>query len=109
LVGDEGIGKSLWTIRAMASVTTGKAWGPFTITGDPEDVILIATEDGWSDTIRPRLDVAEADLERLYVFSEKDDGTGTPIFPEAMAKLHAAPIRPALVVVDAWIDRWLEG
>jgi hypothetical protein len=24
LVGDEGIGKSLWTIRAIASITTGK-------------------------------------------------------------------------------------
>jgi RecA-family ATPase len=26
LVGDEGIGKSLWAIRAMACVTSGKPW-----------------------------------------------------------------------------------
>lgn len=57
LVGDEGIGKSLWTIRAMATITSGKPWGPFTIRSAPADVVLIATEDGWSDTIRPRLDV----------------------------------------------------
>jgi RecA-family ATPase len=63
LVGDEGIGKSLWTIRAIASITTGKPWGPFTIASEPADVILIATEDGWADTIRPRLEVAEADLD----------------------------------------------
>jgi RecA-family ATPase len=63
LVGDEGIGKSLWTIRALASVTTGKPWGPFTIASDPADAILIATEDGWMDTIRPRLEVVEANLD----------------------------------------------
>jgi hypothetical protein len=27
LVGDEGIGKSLWTIRAIEAITTGKPWG----------------------------------------------------------------------------------
>jgi AAA domain len=104
LVGDEGIGKSLWTIRAIASTTTGKTWGPFTIAGDPADVILIATEDGWSDTIRPRLEVAEADFDRLHVFSEGTDGTGLPTFPKDMNVLRDQRIRPSLVVVDAWID-----
>jgi RecA-family ATPase len=56
LVGDEGIGKSLWTIRAMSAISTGKPWGPFTIADHAAEVILIATEDGWSDTIRPRLE-----------------------------------------------------
>ena len=62
LVGDEGIGKSLWTIRAIEAITTGEPWGPFTIASDPANVVLIATEDGWEDTIRPRLDVTKADL-----------------------------------------------
>jgi nicotinamidase-related amidase len=104
LVGDEGIGKSLWTIRAIASITTGKPWGPFTIASDPVDVILIATEDGWSDTIRPRLEVAEADIDRVYVFSQSTDGTGPPTFPKDMEMLRNQPIKPSLVVVDAWID-----
>jgi hypothetical protein len=104
LVGDEGIGKSLWTIRAISSITTGKAWGPFTILSDPADVILVATEDGWSDTIRPRLEVADADLDRVYVFSESSDGTGSPTFPDDMGMLRNQPIKPSLVVVDAWID-----
>jgi RecA-family ATPase len=64
LVGAEGIGKSLWSIRAVASITTGHPWGPFTSPSDPADAILIATEDGWEDTIRPRLEVASADLHR---------------------------------------------
>jgi hypothetical protein len=104
LVGAEGIGKSLWTIRAIASITTGHPWGPFTSPSDPADAILIATEDGWEDTIRPRLEVACADLERAHVLCADNDGTGTPTFPEDMSALGECEIAPSLVVVDAWID-----
>jgi hypothetical protein len=103
LVGAEGIGKSLWTIRAMSSVTTGAAWGPFTITDESADVVLIATEDGWSDTIRPRLEVAGADLSKLHILSEERDGTG-PATSKDLAVLENSGVRPALVVLDAWID-----
>jgi hypothetical protein len=104
LVGAEGIGKSLWTIQAIASITTGKSWGPFTITSEPADGILIATEDGWEDTIRPRLEVASADLDRVHVLCAGDDGTGTPTFPDDMSALRGIGITPSLLVVDAWID-----
>ncbi|MCA2263966.1 AAA family ATPase [Mycobacterium marseillense] len=103
LVGAEGIGKSLWAIRAMATVTTGQPWGPFTIADDPADVVLIATEDGWSDTIRPRLEIAGADLSRLYLLSAEDDGTG-PGMTTDIAVLNERGIKPSLVVLDAWID-----
>jgi RecA-family ATPase len=88
LVGDEGIGKSLWTIRAVEAITTGEPWGPFTIASDPANVALIATEDGWEDTIRPRLDVTNADLSRLEVLCENADGTGHPTFPSDMPVLR---------------------
>jgi hypothetical protein len=104
LVGAEGIGKSLWAIRAIASITSGESWGPFTIANDPADAILIATEDGWEDTIRPRLEVACADLDRVHVLCADDDGTGTPTFPDDMPALRSMGITPSLVVVDAWID-----
>jgi hypothetical protein len=104
LVGAEGIGKSLWTIRAIASITTGDSWGPFTISGDPAEAIPIATEDGWEDTIRPRLEVASADLDRVHVLCVDNDGTGTPTFPDDMSALRGIEITPSLVVVDAWID-----
>jgi RecA-family ATPase len=103
LVGEEGIGKSMWTIQALAAVTTGRAWGPF-IASEPRDAIIIATEDGWSDTVRPRLEVAGADLDRVYVFSERDDGEGSPLFPAHMPLLRSYDMKPALVVVDSWID-----
>ncbi len=104
LVGAEGIGKSLWAIRAITSVTTGESWGPFTISSDPADAILIATEDGWEDTIRPRLEVAGADLDRVHVLCADEDGTGTATFPEDMPALWKFEVAPSLVVVDAWID-----
>jgi hypothetical protein len=104
LVGAEGIGKSLWAIRAIASITTGEPWGPFTIASDPGNAILIATEDGWEDTIRPRLEVAHADLARVHVLCADDDGTGSPTFPDDMSALRENEFAPSLVVVDAWID-----
>ena len=94
LVGAEGIGKSLWAIRAITSTSTGEPWGPFTIISDPADAILIATEDGWEDTIRPRLEVASADLNRVYVLCADDDGTGTPTFPDDMSALQNIGIAP---------------
>jgi hypothetical protein len=62
---------------------------------------LIATEDGWEDTIRPRLEVACADLERVHVLCADNDGTGTPTFPDDMSALWEREIEPSFVVVDA--------
>jgi hypothetical protein len=104
LVGAEGIGKSLWAIRAASSITTGTPWGPFIIGNSPADAVLIATEDGWEDTVRPRLEVAGADLNHLHVLCVDEDGTGTPTFPEDMPVLQDMEVAPSLVVVDAWID-----
>jgi AAA domain len=104
LVGAEGISKSLWAIRAVASITTGTPWGPFTIGNGPADAVLIATEDGWEDTVRPRLEVAGADLDHLHVLCVDEDGTGTPTFPQDMPVLQDNAVAPSLVVVDAWID-----
>ena len=112
LVGAEGIGKSLWSIRAIASITTGHPWGPFTSASDPADAILIATEDGWEDTIRPRLEVACADLDRVHVLCADNDGTGTPTFPDDMSALreHRDRAEPRCGgCVDRHGARWLTG
>jgi hypothetical protein len=67
-------------------------------------VILVLTEDDWSTVVRPRLEVAEVDLNRVHVVAVERDGSGAPTFPDHMDVLTSTEITPALVVVDAWLD-----
>lgn len=105
LVGDEGIGKSLLWVWIAAAVTTGKALPEFGIpTRKPSRVVLVCTEDDWATTVRPRLDVAGADISMVQVICTEDDGSGAPVFPRDLFLIVEAHPAPALVVVDAWLD-----
>jgi AAA domain len=105
LVGDEGIGKSLLWVWVAAAVTTGKALPQFGIPArEAATVILVCTEDDWTTTVRPRLDVAGADLNLVEVICTEDDGSGSPVFPRDLFLIVEAEQRPALIVVDAWLD-----
>ena len=66
LIGDEGIGKSLLWVLIVAAVTTGKEMPEFGIPARAPARVLIAaiTEDDWQTVVRPRLEVAGADLDR---------------------------------------------
>ncbi len=63
IAGDPGLGKSFVTLDMAARVSRGRAWpdAPEQTT-TPGGVVLLNAEDGTSDTIRPRLDGAGADL-----------------------------------------------
>lgn len=104
LVGDEGIGKSLLWVWIVASLTTGTALPEFGIParGAAMKVLLIFTEDEWSSTIRPRLEVAGADLDFITVICTEEDGSGSPVFPRDMNLVLEAG--PDLVIVDAFAD-----
>ena len=66
LVGDEGIGKSLWWVLIVAHITTGMALPDLGLPArEPRDVLLILTEDSWTGEVRTRLEVAGADFTRL--------------------------------------------
>lgn len=105
LVGDEGIGKSLMWVWVAAAVTTGKPLPEFGIPEtDPGHVIVVVTEDDWCSTVRPRLEVAGADLANISVICTEDDGSGAPVFPRDLHLIADAAPAPALVVVDAWLD-----
>lgn len=105
LCGDEGIGKSLLWVWIAAAVTTGKPLPEFGIPArDPAQVLLVVTEDDWSSTVLPRLEVAGADLERVSVICVERDGSGAPVFPRDINLIAEAETRPALVVIDAWLD-----
>lgn len=103
LVGDEGIGKSLWWVWVAAAVSTGNPLPEFGIPRrDPGTVVLVLTEDEWAYTVRPRLEVAGADLDHILVICTDSDGSGAPMFPRDMPLIVEA--QPTFVVVDAFLD-----
>lgn len=66
LDGRAGLGKSTLVMDLIARASQG---GPMPYDGhtfEPVTVLIAGVEDGWGDTIRPRLDAAEADLARVH-------------------------------------------
>lgn len=105
LVGEEGIGKSMLWVWLFAALTTGKGleeWG--IAAGAPQHCLAVVTEDDWTSTVRPRLEAAGADLDYISVICEEKDGSGAPIFPRDLEIVEQVEHRPALIVVDAWLD-----
>lgn len=108
LVGDEGIGKSLMWAWVLGAVTTGRALPEFGIPARPaEDAVIVITEDEWTSTVRPRLEVVGVDLDRVFVICTDSDGSGAPTFPKDMYLISGDErdvVSPGLIVVDAWLD-----
>lgn len=76
IAGDPGLGKSLITSTFAAAVSKGYTW-PLTDSVSPMgSVVLLSAEDDPADTIRPRLDAADADCTRIHIIEairEKDE------------------------------------
>lgn len=67
IAGDPGLGKSMLTANLAAHVSTGKPW-PAGLGACPQgDVLFVSAEDDPADTIRPRLDAAGADSDRVHI------------------------------------------
>jgi hypothetical protein len=75
LMGDKAVGKSSVAIDMAARISTGRAWPRFG--HDPEvrapkgSVIILCKENDISRIIRPRLEAAKADLNRVYTVGYK--------------------------------------
>ena len=61
LIGDPGLGKSLLTADVASRATRGASF-PDGAACEPGSAIFLSAEDDAADTIRPRLDAAEADV-----------------------------------------------
>lgn len=85
LAGREGIGKSTWAYRIAAQLTTGELSGAFH--GQPQSVVVVATEDAWAQVIVPRLTAAEADLSRVIRVDAVEQGHDTSLM--LPADIHA--------------------
>lgn len=81
IAGDPGLGKSLLTAFLAAVVSKGYKW-PLDDTPAPQgSVVLLSAEDDAADTIRPRLDAADADCSRIHILQavQGTDEDGKPI------------------------------
>lgn len=66
IAGDPGLGKSMLTVALASAVSTGARWPVSGGNAPIGSVIMLSAEDSLADTIRPRLDAAEADCSKIY-------------------------------------------
>lgn len=104
--GDPGLGKSLTTLDISARVSTARHMpdGSRGHLGGPRGVVLLSAEDDPADTIRPRLEMAGADLTKIAILTEVRAGAGKPRPPHLgdLQALRSAiqDLNAALVVID---------
>ncbi|BAF61058.1 MAG: AAA family ATPase [Pelotomaculum sp.] len=107
LEGDPGVGKTWLALQLAAIVSRGDPFpgldGVPRERREPANVVYLSAEDGLADTLRPRLDKAGADVNRVYALTgwEGKSKTGS-ITLLALDVIETAlqQVKPALVVVD---------
>lgn len=106
--GFPGDGKSHVATSIAAALTTGRPL-PGCLATTPTDVLWLSYEEDPNDTIRPRLEAAGADLERVHLVEGVDRGDGTPgevstehvaLIEEKFVELHETGNPVRLLVVD---------
>ena len=101
LVGETGRGKSTIECDLAARWTTGTVEGDWE--GQPVHVLIASSEDSPSTTIRPRLEMAGADLSKVHFLTMKKNGIEVGIkIPEDLAQVEAAMLAcgARILVID---------
>jgi hypothetical protein len=93
--GDPATAKSTMTLDLAARVIIGSSWPDGAPGGPPAPVLLLSAEDGWGDTVRPRLEAAGADLERCLCVAARE-----------VEAEHGTLFRPVVLPEDI---TWLMG
>jgi hypothetical protein len=88
LESEPGIGKSTLTLELAARISRGAPMPLEKTHLEPANVVIFCGDDGLADTVRPRLDVAGADLSKIFAVDRE-------IEKEDVARLH-----PALIILD---------
>jgi archaellum biogenesis ATPase FlaH len=105
LQGDPGLGKTFVALQIAAIVSAGRYFpgdtvGVGNIPGavcDPGNVIFQTAEDGLADTVRARLNDADADCSRIYVIDEQTEGL---TLDDERLRESVSMLRPKLVIID---------
>jgi len=111
LIGDPGMGKTMPALDIVARVTRG-ANAPDGSSMSAGDVVILTAEDGLADTIRPRLDRAGADVERVWALQavRLDEGERQFCLASDVERLERVvnETEAQLVIVDP-LDAYLRG
>jgi hypothetical protein len=97
LAGSPGLGKSTLTADLAARLSRG------TLTGAPSSALILTGEDPLTRVVRPRLEAAGADLNRVHFGAIKRGGFETPlVLPDNIADLRELVLEHAaeLVAID---------
>ena len=98
LQGDPGDGKSTMMMNLIAEISNGGATPDGQAFGRPQRVIYQCSEDGVSDTIKPRLEACGADC-RNIAFINEEVHNGLTLDDERIREAIIG-FRPRLVVID---------
>ena len=98
LQGDPGDGKSTMMMNLIAEISNGGATPDGQAFGRPQRVIYQCSEDGVSDTIKPRLEACGADC-RNIAFINEEVHSGLTLDDERIREAIIG-FRPRLVVID---------
>jgi putative DNA primase/helicase len=96
--GDPSAGKSFLTLAIAAAVSRGGVL-PGGEKLNPSGVLLISVEDGFADTVRPRLDGLKADVARIAIPNPKR-GLAPGLINVSYIESVVKQIGPQLVVID---------
>lgn len=103
LDGNPDQGKSLISLDIAARVSVGAPMPDGPPVGKA-GVVILSAEDGIADTIRPRLEVAGADLDRVLVLDSIKEGTDErlPVIPDDITSIQEAiqKVEAGLVIID---------
>jgi AAA domain len=109
LDGDPGIGKTLLMTQIAASLSQGQPLPdqqgePTLPTGGPQTTLLLSTEDGLADTLKPRLEAAGADCSKVHVLTgwldPKDEFHHFTLQDMPVLEGALRHYQPRLVVID---------
>lgn len=67
IAGDPGLGKSQLTASIAACVSVGGRWPVDQSNAPRGNILILNAEDDPADTIRPRVDAAQADVSRIFI------------------------------------------
>ena len=96
LVGDPAVGKSLLAADIAARVSAGIPWPDSPDEpNQPAGVVLLCTEDDLADTVRPRLDAANADHQRIAAITSVKRTVLSPL-PKPLRAISLLPGLPHL-------------